>query len=122
MNPSLHPGRRTALAKAPRRTYGNPNDVLYTDAALYTGQAAALVSLINSDFNTVVTASVRTIQPVVAEKVGIALAIVSFTKRDHVTIRSDSQAAIKQFCEGRVSPRAFNILRKSPKIPNVELV
>lgn len=49
------------------------------DAALYTGQAAVVASVIDSDFDTVVTTSVRTIQLVMAEEVGITLASSAIT-------------------------------------------
>ncbi|KAG0430998.1 hypothetical protein HPB47_022182 [Ixodes persulcatus] len=71
------------------------------DAALYTSQAAVVASVIDSDFDTVVTTSVRTIQLVMAEEVGITLASSAIT--------------------GRVFPQAFCILRKSPNIPSVEV-
>ncbi|KAG0443391.1 hypothetical protein HPB47_014969 [Ixodes persulcatus] len=104
MNSSLHPERRTTRANDLRRTYSNRDDVLYTDTAFYNGQAAMLVSVIDSDFDIVVTASIRTIQPVVAEENEIDQAIVFPPKADHVTILSDSQAAIRRFGEGE-SPR-----------------
>ncbi|KAG0434878.1 hypothetical protein HPB47_018811 [Ixodes persulcatus] len=105
--------RWTAQCKDMRWSYGKWDDVFYTNVALYTGHAAAAMSGIDSDLDTVVTASVCTIQPVMAEEVGIAMAIVSPTKTEH--------GAIRQFREGRISPQAFCILRKSPKIPSVEV-
>ncbi|KAG0443390.1 hypothetical protein HPB47_014968 [Ixodes persulcatus] len=60
--PSLRPGRRTARAKALRWTCGNRDDVLYTDAEVYTGQAAVAVNGIDSVFDIVATASLRTTQ------------------------------------------------------------
>ncbi|KAG0430264.1 hypothetical protein HPB47_022846, partial [Ixodes persulcatus] len=123
MNPSLHAGRRKARAEALQRTYDDQNNVRYTDAATYPDRTAAVASVIDHKMNTIVTTSVKTTLPVVAEEMAIALAITSPTNQSRLVILTDSQAAIRRYKAGRISPQANQLLLKSGYgIPNVKLV
>ncbi|KAM7314642.1 uncharacterized protein ISCGN_004426 [Ixodes scapularis] len=121
MHPILHSGRRIARARALQHKYSSKADTRFTDAAMYSDQPAAAVSVIDHDLKTVVTASIRTINPVEAEETAIALAIAS--GKEYLNILSDSQTALRRFRAGRISPCALRILTdlKTP-LPETTLI
>ncbi|KAM7312533.1 uncharacterized protein ISCGN_009438 [Ixodes scapularis] len=121
MHPILHSGRRIARARALQHKYSSKADTCFTDAAMYSDQPAAAVSVIDHDLKTVVTASIRTINPVEAEETAIALAIAS--GKEYLNILSDSQTALRRFRAGRISPCALRILTdlKTP-LPETTLI
>ncbi|KAG0411079.1 hypothetical protein HPB47_011822, partial [Ixodes persulcatus] len=72
---------RLALTQTGRRTYDDQKNVKCTDAATYSDRTATVASVIDHKMNTIVTASVKTTLPVVAEEMAIALAITSPTNQ-----------------------------------------
>ncbi|KAG0427899.1 hypothetical protein HPB47_025074 [Ixodes persulcatus] len=125
MNPSLHAGRRKARAEALHWTYDDQNNVKYTDAATYPDRTAAVASVIDHKMNTIVTASVETTLPVVAEEMAIAFAIA--LAGDSICYHQPNEpipsSAIRRYKAGRISTQANQLLLKSGYgIPNVKLV
>ncbi|KAG0425736.1 hypothetical protein HPB47_027114 [Ixodes persulcatus] len=123
MDPTLHAERRKARARFYQKAYGQRADVLYTDAATYAYQRnAAAICVVDGTGSTRLTASLRTSNTTIAEEFAIAMAI--GLEEDHVTIMSDSQAALRRFLAGRVSPKElkFLIQRDRQGFPTVELI
>ncbi|KAG0410071.1 hypothetical protein HPB47_012810 [Ixodes persulcatus] len=121
MHPILHSGRRIARARALQYKYSSKADTRFTDAAMYSDQPAAAVSVTDNDLKTVVTASIHTINPVEPEETAIALAIAS--GKEYLNVLSDSQTALRRFRAGRISPCALRILTdlKTP-LPETTLI
>ncbi|KAG0429362.1 hypothetical protein HPB47_023677, partial [Ixodes persulcatus] len=91
---SLHAGCRKARSEALPQPYGNEKNVRHTNAATYPDRTAAVASGTDHKMDTIVTASVRTTLPVVAEEIAITLAITSPTSQSSVIIITDSQATL----------------------------
>ncbi|KAG0410284.1 hypothetical protein HPB47_012601 [Ixodes persulcatus] len=122
MDPTLHAERRKARARFYQKAYGQRADVLYTDAATYAYQRnAAAICVVDGTGSTRITASLRTSNTTIAEEFAIAEAI---GLEDHVSIMSDSQAALRRFLAGRVSPKALKVLTQRDRqgFPTVELI
>ncbi|KAG0441616.1 hypothetical protein HPB47_015906 [Ixodes persulcatus] len=123
MDPTLHAERRKARARFYQKAYGQRADVLYTDAATYAYQRnAAAICVVDGTGSTRITASLRISHTTIAEEFAIAMAI--GLEEDHVTIMSDSQAALRRFLAGRVSPKALKVLTQRDRLgfPTVELI
>ncbi|KAG0414521.1 hypothetical protein HPB47_008293 [Ixodes persulcatus] len=123
MDPTLHAERRKARARFYQKAYGQRADVLYTDAATYAYQRnAAAICVVDGTGSTRITASLRTSNTTIAEEFAIAMAI--GLEEDHVIIMSDSQAALRRFLAGRVSPKALKVLTQRDRqgFPTVELI
>ncbi|KAG0416853.1 hypothetical protein HPB47_006080 [Ixodes persulcatus] len=109
MDPTLHAERLKARARFYQKAHGKRVDVLYTDAATYAYQRnAAAICVVDGIGSTQITASLRTSNTTIAEEFAIAMAIV--LGEDHVTTMSYSQAALRRFLAGRVSPKALKVL------------
>ncbi|KAG0412878.1 hypothetical protein HPB47_009973 [Ixodes persulcatus] len=123
MDPTLHAERRKARAGFYQKAYGKRADVLYTDAARSAYQRnAAAICVVDGTGSTRITASLRTSNTTIAEEFAIAMAI--GLGEDHSTIMSDSQAALRRFLAGRVSPKALKVLTQRDRqgFPTVELL
>ncbi|KAG0423799.1 hypothetical protein HPB47_000443 [Ixodes persulcatus] len=83
---------------------------------------AAAICVVDGTGSTRITASLRTSNTTIAEEFAIAMAI--GLEEDHVTILSDSQAALRRFLAGRVSPKALKVLTQRDRqgFPTVELI
>lgn len=112
MHPVYHKGRRESRAMVIQKKFGNSKDAVFVDAARYKHRRGFTAVVIDHEkkCKTCVTASTVNIET--AEEIAIALAI-SQTEAD--VIVSDSQAAVRNFANGRISPEALRILMAGTK-------
>ncbi|KAH6943082.1 hypothetical protein HPB50_015629 [Hyalomma asiaticum] len=119
MQPGKDDGRRSARAKALARQLEENPRVLYADASLrkYDDRATAVATSVDK---LIVSASLRTTDPAIAEEVAVALALVQPSVD---TVVTDSKSAYASFRRGLISPAAQAILSKH-KAPGraIELV
>uniref|UniRef100_L7M3S6 Tick transposon n=1 Tax=Rhipicephalus pulchellus TaxID=72859 RepID=L7M3S6_RHIPC len=107
MHPEYHRGRREKRTQDIQRKYGKCRDAVFVNAARYArrrGFAAAVIDNANTCKNSV---TVRTEHVETAEELAIALAVAITTAE---VVISDSQKAVHNFANGRVSPEALRIL------------
>lgn len=119
MQPGKDDGRRSARAKALARQLEENPRVLYADASLrkYDDRATAVATSVEK---LIVSASLRTTDPAIAEEVAVALALVQPSVD---TVVTDSKSAYASFRRGLISPAAQAILSKhKPPGRAIELV
>lgn len=116
MDPQLHHGRREARVEALRKQHLNKTSARYVDAALYTGNRnKAVATVVDHRLREITSASIRCSSITEAEETAIALAIATGNhQRRSLDILTDSQAACRNFLNGRVGQAAISILRGAP--------
>lgn len=107
MHPVYHLGRREKRAQDIQRKYGNSKDTVFVDAARYARRRGFATAVVDHKNACITSVTVRTEHVETAEEVAIALAVAT-TAADVVI--SDSQTAVRNFANGRVSPEALRIL------------
>ncbi|KAH9369396.1 hypothetical protein HPB48_007174 [Haemaphysalis longicornis] len=117
MNPLYHAGRHMARAKRHSISHQPSPITIYVDAAQYPNNQAHATSMHGPPHPT--TMSVLT-PYTVAEEVAIALVIVQ--QPQPTTILSDSQHALSNYLNGRISPQALPITLRHPLQDPVELL
>lgn len=108
MHPAHHQGRRESRARDIQKKFGHSMDTVFVDAARYRHKRAYTAVVINYEGKCLTSATVSTPHVETAEEIAIALAIAQ-TQAD--VIVSDSQTAIRNFANGRISPEALQILK-----------
>ncbi|KAL3188970.1 hypothetical protein MRX96_003119 [Rhipicephalus microplus] len=112
MDPRLHQGRREARVEALERTYAHKNTTYYVDAANYdhaNNKAAATV--VDHTLTERTSASVRCRNITDAEETAIALALaLGYRQRRSLTVLTDSQAACRNYLQGRISQPALSVI------------
>lgn len=111
MNPEYHKGRRQARAKQLIKSFGNNQDVQYTDAARTT-RGHVIVAVRNTQRKRAdITASIKTTCTATAEASAIAMAIKHSDSAGHsALVISDSQAACRMYMQGRLPRIALRII------------
>ncbi|XP_037518344.1 uncharacterized protein LOC119395129 [Rhipicephalus sanguineus] len=107
MHPEYHRGRREKRAQDIQKKYGNCRDAVFVDAARYARRRGFVAAVIDHDNACTTSVTVRTEHVETAEEVAIELAVA--TTAAEVVI-SDSQTAVRNFSNGRVSSEALRIL------------
>uniref|UniRef100_A0A131YSQ3 Tick transposon n=1 Tax=Rhipicephalus appendiculatus TaxID=34631 RepID=A0A131YSQ3_RHIAP len=114
MHPEHNKGRRISRARVMLQNFGQNEEVVFVvDAARCRDYRCFAVAVIDHIHQCITSASINTIHTETAEQVAIALAI---AHTDAQYILSDSQTAVRNFANGRLSPVAFRVLTtgKSP--------
>lgn len=112
VHPEHNYPRRRARAATILRNHQHDIKACFVDAASYRSGLKFTAVVINHKGELTNCTSLYTKDPLVAEQVAIALAIVDDTVE---VIFSDSRSAIRSFANGRISPQALRILQNSPK-------
>lgn len=107
MHPEHNKDRRAKRAKDIQKKFGNDKDAVFVDAARYKRRRGFTAAVLDSDKSCVTCATIRTTSNETAEEVAIALAV---AQTSATVIVSDSQAAVRNFANGRISPEALRIL------------
>lgn len=108
VHPEYNRGRREARAKALLNAHGNDLGTRFVDAAEYETGSRFAVTIVDSNGETKISASVACERAEEAEEIAVALAL---TDPACKTVLCDSRQAIRNFAKGRISPRAARILR-----------
>lgn len=107
MHPEHHTGRRNQRAQDLQRKFGNCKEAVFVDAARYARRCGYVAAVVDGKGTCMTSVTVQTPLTETAEEVAIALAVA--TTEAEVVI-SDSQAAIRNYANGRVSREALRIL------------
>ncbi|KAL3230874.1 hypothetical protein MRX96_003530 [Rhipicephalus microplus] len=109
MDPRLHQGRREARVEALERTYAHKNTTYYVDAANY--DHANNKAVVDHTLTERTSASVRCRNITDAEETAIALALaLGYRQRRSLTVLTDSQAACRNYLQGRISQPALSVI------------
>ncbi|XP_075732604.1 uncharacterized protein LOC142775152 [Rhipicephalus microplus] len=114
MHPQHHMGRRKARAQRITQSYSNDTEAVFTDAARYTNKKSFVVVVTGHRSKHITSLTVNTAHAEAAEEAAIALAL---TQTNATYVISDSQTAIRNFANGRISQEAFHILQRHPIHP-----
>ncbi|KAM7315618.1 hypothetical protein ISCGN_005401 [Ixodes scapularis] len=107
VHPEYNRGRREARAKALLNAHGNNVGTRFVDAAEYERGSRFAVTVVDSDGETKISASVTCERAEEAEEIAVALAL---TDPSSKTVLCDSRQVIRNFAKGRISPRAARII------------
>ncbi|KAL3188453.1 hypothetical protein MRX96_003427 [Rhipicephalus microplus] len=112
IDPRLHQGRREARVEALERTYAHKNTTYYVDAANYDhANDEAVATVVDHTLTERTSASVRCHNITEAEETAIALALaLGYRQRRSLTVLTDSQAACRNYLQGRISQPALNVI------------
>lgn len=112
MDPRLHQGRREARVEALERTYAHKNTTYYVDAANYDhANNKAVATVVDHTLTERTSASVRCRNITDAEETAIALALaLGYRQRRSLTVLTDSQAACRNYLQGRISQPALSVI------------
>lgn len=111
MHPQHHTGRRKARAQHMNQSYSNDKEAVFTDAARYRDRKSFVAAVTSHRGNHLTSVTVNTAYAEAAEEAAIALALTQ-TKATYVIC--DSQTAIRNFANGRISQEAYHILKRHP--------
>ncbi|KAL3186811.1 hypothetical protein MRX96_026776 [Rhipicephalus microplus] len=111
-DPRLHQGRREARVEALERTYAHKNTTYYVDAANYDhANNKAVATVVDHTLTERTSASVRCRNITDAEETAIALALaLGYRQRRSLTVLTDSQAACRNYLQGRISQPALSVI------------
>ncbi|KAL3246713.1 hypothetical protein MRX96_057449 [Rhipicephalus microplus] len=117
MDPRLHQGRREARVEAFERTYAHKNTTYYVDAANYDhANNKAVATVVDHTLTERTSASVRCRNITDAEETAIALALaLGYRQRRSLTVLTDSQAACRNYLQGRISQPALSVIMSMAK-------
>ncbi|KAL3190635.1 hypothetical protein MRX96_002311 [Rhipicephalus microplus] len=112
MDPRLHQGQREARVEVLERTYAHKNTTYYVDAANYDhANNKAVATVVDHTLTERTSASVRCHNITDAEETAIALALaLGYRERRSLTVLTDSQAACRNYLQGRISQPALNVI------------
>ncbi|KAL3210517.1 hypothetical protein MRX96_037071 [Rhipicephalus microplus] len=123
MDPRLHQGRREARVEALERTYAHKNTTYYVDAANYDhANNKAVATVVDHTLTERTGASVRCRNITDAEETAIALALtLGYRQRRSLTVLTDSQAACRNYLQGRISQPTLSVIMSYKDISNCAL-
>lgn len=107
MHPEHNEGRRVSRAKAMTKIFGHNEEAVFVDAARYRDRHRFVAAVVDHTHQCKASASIATRHVETAEEVAIALAI-AHTNASYII--SDSQTAVRNYANGRISPEALRIL------------
>ncbi|KAL3217041.1 hypothetical protein MRX96_051082 [Rhipicephalus microplus] len=112
MDPRLYQGLREARVEALERTYAHKNTTYYVDAANYDhANNKAVATVVDHTLTERTSTSVRCRNITDAEETAIALALaLGYRQRRSLTVLTDSQAACRNYLQGRISQPALNVI------------
>ncbi|KAG0443399.1 hypothetical protein HPB47_014963 [Ixodes persulcatus] len=119
VHPEYNRGRREARAKALLNAHSNNVGTRFVDAAEYEGGSRFAVTVVDSDGETKMSASVTCERAEEVEEITVALAL---TDPACKTVLCDSRHVIRNFAKGRISLRAARIIsqrqvHREPELP-----
>uniref|UniRef100_L7M070 Putative tick transposon n=1 Tax=Rhipicephalus pulchellus TaxID=72859 RepID=L7M070_RHIPC len=109
MHPEHNKGRRISRARAMLQSFGRNEEAVFVDAARYRNYRRFAAAVVDHTQKCITSVSISTNHVETAEEVAIALAI---AHTDAQYIISDSQTAVRNFANGRISPVALQVLTK----------
>ncbi|KAL3210724.1 hypothetical protein MRX96_008665 [Rhipicephalus microplus] len=105
-------GRREARVEAFERTYAHKNTTYHVDAANYDhANIKAVATVVDHTLTERTSASVRCHNITEVEETAIALAFtLCYRQQRSLTVLTDSQAASRNYLQGRISQPALNVI------------
>ncbi|KAH7948819.1 hypothetical protein HPB49_002683 [Dermacentor silvarum] len=108
----LHQGRREARVEALEREYGHKNTTYYVDAANYDRtNTKAVNTVLDNTLQQLTSTSIRCHNNTEAEETANALDLAhGYRHRRLLTVLTDSEAACRNYLQGRISQPALGII------------